>query len=1840
MHIDGSEKEPLQDEEGDMKSNEDDIVDVSLDSTTDGIMKERADGNFYNDSDVRYIQKAYSQKEIETLLGIDYPSWSLESELPLTSDEILEIFDSLTHKFGFQESSKINIYHLFMSQLDSRASRTTPLSALISLHVSYIGGEHANYRKWYFAAQLDLDEEIGFQNMKLHGRARKRNSKLAKKRGVSIKEQISQWRQREQEFVNSYPKITFDHSQLKDATNLTAANYRWKLKMKDLTPKQMVRQVALYLLCWGEANQLRFAPECLCYIFKCAMDYDTSETIGSEENTRFIPCYLDDVISPLYYFIRDQLFEKKQESLKWIRKSLDHNDIIGYDDINQLFWYPEGIERIVLKDGQRLVDIPMQKRYLFLKDVVWSKAFYKTYIEKRSWMHCITNFNRFWIIHLAPFWFFTSFNSPTLYTKNYIQLLDNQPTMQARLSVMAFGGSITCLIQIFATIFEWQFVPRTWPGAQHLTKRFIGLILCLLINFGPSIYIFGFFDLNVHSKSACILSICQLIIAVFTTFFFAIRPLGGLFGTYFNKSKNKRRYISSQTFTASFPKLSGRSRLFSCGLWIFVFIAKYVESYFFLTLSLKDPIRALSILDLSRCRGDFLLGRSLCRWQSKITLLLILLSDLTLFFLDTYLWYIICNCVFSIVLSFSLGVSTLTPWKNIYSRLPKRIYSKILATSEMDIKYKPKILISQIWNAIIISMYREHLLSVEHVQKLIFQQVDSMMLDIRTLRSPTFFIAQDDSTFKSLDFFPSNSEAKRRISFFAQSLSTPLLDPVPVECMPTFTVLIPHYTEKILLGLREIIREESQSSKITVLEYLKYLHPEEWDCFVKDTKILSAEKKADQYHTVDESSNTILNKKEQQNQMFSSFESVGSISTERDLVNEQMKDMPYRCFGFCSSENIYTIRTRIWASLRSQTLYRTITGFMNYSKAIKLLYRIENPSMVALYGDNVPLLENDIESMSNRKFKMIVAMQRYLNFDENEREGVELLLKAFPYLCISFLEAHKEGDDKDLTYYSCLTNGNAPIDPKTNFRTPIYRIKLSGNPILGDGKSDNQNHSIIFYRGEYIQVIDANQDNYLEECLKIRSILREFEEYSINTVIPYIPGIDYAGEPAPVAIVGAREYIFSENIGVLGDIAAGKEQTFGTLFARTLAEIGGKLHYGHPDFINAIFMTTRGGLSKAQKGLHLNEDIYAGMIAICRGGKIKHSDYVQCGKGRDLGFNSILNFTTKIGAGMGEQLLSREYYYLGTQLPMDRFLSFFYAHPGFHLNNLFISLSLHLFFMLLINLGSLNHETILCHYDRNKSITSLQIPIGCYNLTPALHWISIFVFSIFIVFFIAFAPLFVQELLEKGIWKSILRILHHLLSMAPLFEVFVCQIYSNSILSNLTFGGAKYISTGRGLAITRISFPTLYSRFAIISIYSGIQIFLMLVFASASMWQPALLWFWISVVSLCFAPVLFNPHQFSFMEFFIDYQNFYIWLATGNSKYVKESWATFTKSSRSRFTGFKRKTINDVSEDEMVYSTKTRVLNVFFSELFCILFVLVFDFTAYTFMNAQTGVKRVRPSNSVMRLVVVTILPILLNMVILFGQGILSVFIFPVISCCSAAIGNQVSFVTHLISVIIYAVDFELMWFLEGWNFPRTLILLITAINLHIFLFRLVTIILVTKEHKANKTNIAWWTGKWYNTGFGWSIITQPFREYIIKVMEMSYFAGDFVLGHFILFLQAPIILIPFIDCWHSMTLFWLRPTNLIRGRRVFGRKQSRRRRNTVIRYFFFYFLTLAIFIGILLTPYFAHKFDIQADDLLIGTILDGIIQPNNQNNNDTGARAPPNIMRSTPKAKPVKTVS
>ena len=925
------------------------------------------------------------------------------------------------------------------------------------------------------------------------------------------------------------------------------------------------------------------------------------------------------------------------------------------------------------------------------------------------------------------------------------------------------------------------------------------------------------------------------------------------------------------------------------------------------------------------------------------------------------------------------------------------------------------------------------------------------------MRAPTFFVAQEDHSFQT-EFFPSGSEAERRISFFAQSLSTPIPEPAPVDNMPTFTVLVPHYSEKILLSLREIIREEDQLSRVTLLEYLKQLHPVEWDCFVKDTKVLAEETAA--------------------------FNGSAFDKDEKDTVKSKIDDLPFYCIGFKSAAPEYTLRTRIWASLRSQTLYRTVSGFMNYPRAIKLLYRVENPEVVQMFGGNSDKLDRELERMARRKFKFVISMQRYTKFTQEERENTEFLLRAYPDLQIAYLDEEpplREGEEARL--YSALIDGHCEI-MENGMRRPKFRIQLSGNPILGDGKSDNQNHAIIFYRGEYIQLIDANQDNYLEECLKIRSVLAEFEEMTVDNVSPYTPGISPTGI-APVAILGAREYIFSENIGILGDVAAGKEQTFGTLFSRTLAQIGGKLHYGHPDFLNGVFMTTRGGVSKAQKGLHLNEDIYAGMNALLRGGRIKHCEYYQCGKGRDMGFGSILNFTTKIGTGMGEQMLSREYYYMGTQLPLDRFLSFYYAHPGFHINNLFIMLSVQLFMLVLLNLGALRHETISCDLTPGAPFTDPLKPEGCYNLDPIMSWIKRCILSIFIVFFIAFVPLVVQELTERGFWRAARRFAKHIGSLSPLFEVFVCQIYANSLLTNLSLGGARYIATGRGFATARIPFSILYSRFAGPSIYLGSRSIMMLLFATMTVWVPHFIYFWVSMLALMISPFIFNPHQFAWQDFFVDYREFIRWMSRGNSLTHANSWIGYCRLSRTRITGYKRKQLGTPTDKNGGDVPRAHFTNIFFSEVIGPLILVVFTLIPYTFINAQTGFiytpasdgpfPNATPTNSLIRIAIIAFAPIAVNAGMLLGLFGMACCMGPCLMMCCKKFGSVLAAIGHAVAVLMLIIMFEVLWFLERWSLSKALIGMIAVVAIQRFFFKALTCIFLTREFRHDESNRAWW---------------------------------------------------------------------------------------------------------------------------------------------------------------------
>ena len=1663
-----------------------------------------------------------------------YPAWTVDHNIPLSKEEIEDIFIDLANKFGFQRDSMRNMYDHFMIQLDSRASRMSPAQALLTLHAEYIGGEHANYRKWYFAAQLDLDDAIG----------RAQNPGLA--RAASMAQRGGRGKGK---------KL----AALTGTKSLDAALNRWREAMFRMSDYDRVRQIALYLMCWGEGGQVRFMPECLCFIFKCADDYYRSPECQNRMEPVPEGLYLRSVVTPLYRFLRDQLFEVVDG--KFIKKERDHDRIIGYDDINQLFWYPEGLDRIVLTTNQRLVDVPVQQRFMKFDKIDWNRVFVKTYRESRSFLHLLVNFNRVWIFHISLYWYFLAYNAPKAYFKAYDASRPQDPATNPpegqKLSASALGGAVSSLLMIIATLCEMMYIPPSWSHMNHLVMRLIVLIVCLCATVAPAVYIFGWPESGYLYE----VSIAHMVVSCIITAWLSVFPSSRLFGDRI--TGRKRKFLANQTFTASYASLSAPRRLFSILLWMLVFGCKLTESYYFLTLSLRDPFNIMARNRIHEC-NDRYFGTQLCSYQPAFTLVAMTIMDVVLFFLDTFLWYVVWSTVFSLGWAFSMGMSVWTPWLDIFQQLPKRIYSKLLATSDMEVKYKPKVLVSQVWNAIIISMYREHLLSIDHVQRLLYHQAPAEDAPYkRTLRAPPFFLSQVEGGRKP-EFFPKGSEAERRVGFFSQSLTYALPEPLPIDMMPTFSVLTPHYSEKILLSLREIIREEDQNTRVTLLEYLKQLHPVEWDNFVKDTKILAEET--------------------------AGFNGLPPFSEEEKVPGKKGKtdDLPFYCIGFKSAAPEYTLRTRIWSSLRAQTLYRTVSGFMNYSKAIKLLYRVENPEVVQMFGGNTERLERELERMSRRKFKFVISMQRYSRFNKEELENTEFLLRAYPDLQIAYLdEEPSRFEGGEPRWYSSLIDGHSEMLANGR-RRPKFRIELPGNPILGDGKSDNQNHAIIFYRGEFLQLIDANQDNYLEECLKIRSVLAEFETLSMPPDNPYGPAHKDFDNP-PVAIVGAREYIFSENIGILGDVAAGKEQTFGTLAARGLAHIGGKFHYGHPDFLNALYMTTRGGVSKAQKGLHLNEDIYAGMMAFGRGGRIKHCEFYQCGKGRDLGFGTILNFITKLGNGMGEQILSREYYYLGTQLPVDRFLTFYYGHPGFHINNIMVILAVHMFMYALLFIGTLHSSVPICPDTGSEFILDMGGMSYCYYFNPVNYWIQRTIISILLVFMIAFLPLFLQELSERGAISAFVRLIKQFVSMSPMFEIFTTQIYSNSIITNLTFGGARYIATGRGFATTRQSFSLLFSRFAGPSIYSGMRYLLILFYATLTVWMPHLIYFWVSLVALCVAPFLFNPHQFSFSDFIIDYREFLRWMARGNSRSHANSWIGYCRMSRTRVTGFKRKRLGHPSEKLANDVARPGWWTIIMTEVIGPIAMAVIFGVAFAFVKSFPADPD-HPENSnkvqggIARLAIISLVPIAWNAAVLLVMFLVSLFFGPALNSCCNRFGSYMASIAHILAVAGMLAVFEFFWFIEFWNAANTVLGLIAMIAVQRAIFKVVIALFISREFKHDETNRAWWTGRWYGRGLGGHAFSQPAREYLVKIVEMSMFSADFITCHLLLFALSIPLCIPFIDRFHSMALFWLRPSKQIHAP-IFSLRQRAQRRSIVFRYSLVFALAFAIFIALIIVP-------------------------------------------------------
>ncbi|XP_021773953.1 putative callose synthase 8 [Chenopodium quinoa] len=658
---------------------------------------------------------------------------------------------------------------------------------------------------------------------------------------------------------------------------------------------------------------------------------------------------------------------------------------------------------------------------------------------------------------------------------------------------------------------------------------------------------------------------------------------------------------------------------------------------------------------------------------------------------------------------------------------------------------------------------------------------------------------------KAMDV-PANLDARRRISFFATSLSMNMPAAPKVRNMLSFSVLTPHYMEEVKFSMKELLSSQEQ---VSIIFYMRKIYPDQWKNFLERMDC-------------------------------------------EDLNDLMEKDKE--------------AELRDWASFRGQTLSRTVRGMMYYKKALKLqayLDMAEDKDILQGYDAierGNESLSAHLDALSDMKFTYVVTWQMYgtckRDGDPRAQDMLDLMTR-YPALRVAYVEETEETiadeSEKAKVYSSVLVKGGI-----NGHDQEVYRIKLPGPPNIGEGKPENQNHAIIFTRGEALQTIDMNQDNYLEEAYKMRNILQEFFEDR--------------GRRAPT-IVGLREHVFTGSVSTLAWFMSYQETSFVTIGQRILANpLRVRFHYGHPDIFDRIFHITRGGISKASKTINLSEDVFAGFNSVLRRGYVTYQEYIQVGKGRDVGLIQISKFEAKVANGNSEQTLTRDIYRLGQQFDFFRMLSCYYTTIGFYFSNLVSVISIYVFLYGQLYLVLSGLQKVLIIEARVHNVQSLETALASQSFIQ--------------LGLLTGLPMVMEIALERGFYTALKDFVLMQLQLASVFFTFSCGAKSHYYGRTILHGGAKYIPTGRKVVIFHATFSENYRLYSRSHFVKGFELLLLLTvydlyrksYQSSMAYVLITYAIWFLSLTWLFAPFLFNPSGFDWPIIVDDWRDWNKWI--------------------------------------------------------------------------------------------------------------------------------------------------------------------------------------------------------------------------------------------------------------------------------------------------------------------------------------------------------------------------
>ncbi|GFY90431.1 callose synthase 1 [Actinidia rufa] len=332
-----------------------------------------------------------------------------------------------------------------------------------------------------------------------------------------------------------------------------------------------------------------------------------------------------------------------------------------------------------------------------------------------------------------------------------------------------------------------------------------------------------------------------------------------------------------------------------------------------------------------------------------------------------------------------------------------------------------------------------------------------------------------------------------------------------------------------------------------------------------------------------------------------------------------------------------------------------------------------------------------------------------------------------------------------------------------------------------------------------------------------------------------------------------------------------------------------RFHYGHPDVFDRLFHLSRGGVSKASKLINLSEDIFAGFNSTLRGGNVTHHEYIQVGKGRDVGLNQISMFEAKIANGNGEQTMSRDIYRLGHRFDFFRMLSCYFTTVGFYFSTLLTVFTVYVFLYCRMYLVLSGLEKGLIAHPAMRDNKPLQVALASQSFVQ--------------IGFLMALPMMMEIGLERGFRNALSDFVLMQLQLAAVFFTFSLGTKTHYYGRTLLHGGAQYRGTGRGFVVFHAKFADNYRLYSRSHFVKALELMILLtvyeifglsyrgvvpyILITVSMWFMVGTWL--------FAPFLFNPSGFEWQKIVDDWIDWNKWINNrgGIGVLPEKSWESW-----------------------------------------------------------------------------------------------------------------------------------------------------------------------------------------------------------------------------------------------------------------------------------------------------------------------------------------------------------